>query len=217
MLHPCDCGSFPVERDEWFVVDNQVFTDVWVDAGGLGALGADLLIPSAHLVHVGRWRAQVGDVPFEVGALRQILRLREYRLFGARTDESPLVRGDGAETASAEAPSVNGDGVLNHGPRRYFAALGVLRVWCIHHGIEEREMVHLLLRCWRIGRVNYERFLIIWLNDSALHLFVALRFKCHEVLAVKPFVAQFLLERMEYECFAYVAVFLRFIGEKGDL
>ena len=85
-------------------------------------LGTCLFVASVHGIHIGRRSSEVAQVAFEVGLLDYFLHFAKDALLATRCDKLALMHGDGAEGASAEAPAMNGDGVLNHVEGRYALA-----------------------------------------------------------------------------------------------
>ena len=133
--HPLHGGCLPIQRDQRLVVDVEVLTHLRKDTRGAGAALARLEVAAMHAVHVGRRRTEVADMPLEVGPACQIRHLRQHRPLAPRADEPSLMGGDGAEAAPAKAPTVNGDGVLDHLPCGDVATLGILGVRGVHHPV----------------------------------------------------------------------------------
>ena len=72
-----------------------------------------LLLFAGGMPEVGRGPAHIVDVALEPGQRGQELCLGQHRFLAADGDLPPLVEGDGAEVAVAEAPPVVGDGELH--------------------------------------------------------------------------------------------------------
>ena len=76
------------------------------------------LVLAAHLVHVRRRAADVGDGAAEVLHARQRAHLAQHAVGAAALDDAPLVLGDAAERAAAEAAAHRHDRVLDRLERR---------------------------------------------------------------------------------------------------
>jgi hypothetical protein len=64
------------------------------------------LLLASEAVHVGCWAADIPDVAFESGVLRDVLHFVQDGLRAAPAHRSPFVDGDGAEVAFAVAAAM---------------------------------------------------------------------------------------------------------------
>ena len=102
----------------------QVLADLWIDAGQASAGRLDCRVPTGETPHVRRRAAQVRDDAGEARDLvTDVLDLLEDRVLAAALDDAPLVLGDGAEGAAAEAATHDVDREADHFIRRYVPAL----------------------------------------------------------------------------------------------
>ena len=92
----------------------QIITDRRMNAGRADAPVANGLNLSLHLIHIAGWPAQVTDVPLKVRHLGDLLHLFHDRGFGPAGDHLALMRGDGAEAASAKTTPMHVDRVFYH-------------------------------------------------------------------------------------------------------
>ena len=128
-----------------------------------GALGA--LVLAAHLVHVGGRAADVGDGPAEALHARERAHLAQDAVGAAALDDAPLVLGDAAERAAAEAAAHRDDRVLdvsNAGMR----SLAVARVRARVNG-QIVEPVHLRFVERQRGRVEVHGLVAVRLEERA--------------------------------------------------
>ena len=97
------------------MVGVQVRADAGIHARRQPAGRLDLGALARQAVHVGGRTAQVGDDAREAGhVVAHLLDLAQHRRLGAVLDDAPLVLGDRAEGAAAEAAAHDGDREADH-------------------------------------------------------------------------------------------------------
>ena len=124
--------------------------DLRVHAGEAPADRLHLWLRAAHLVHVGGGPADVAHHSLERWIRRHAPAPAAPKP-GSGLDGAPLVRGDGAEGAPAEAAAHDGDGVLHHLVGRDLLLVARVRSACIGE----------------IGRVLYHRPVAMPLQNAA--------------------------------------------------
>lgn len=190
--------DFLIEAEQAGVVGIHVLTDLWEDAGGAGALLAQLDIAPPHSVHIGGGSAEVGEIALEAREFRDKLDLAEDGRFGARGDELALMGRDGAETASAETTSMEVDGVLDHlvgGDVALAVVAGVREV-----GIGEVErVVDLLGRHWLVLGIDDDELVANFLDEPFGVPFIALLLNMVEVVGIELLVVEASLMAIECE------------------
>ena len=145
LFYSGDDSCFTVQLQQSGVVVVQVLAYVGEDARGPFALLAHLLYAALHLVHVGRWPAQVRYVALKLGVMGDLLDLLKDRFLAARRDELALMRRYGAERASAKAAAMGVYRELDHVVRRNGSFTVVTRVG--QSGVRQVEaVVDFLLR-----------------------------------------------------------------------
>jgi hypothetical protein len=150
--------------DEWRVVGDQVLADARVHAGEPATGLLDLLLATLHLVHVRGRPADVADHALEAVHAAQLAYLAQHALAGARLDHAPLVLGDRAERAAAEAAAHGHDGVLHRLERR-----DQLRVARVRAALERQvvQLVHQVGVERLRGRVQVDGLDAVRLHDGA--------------------------------------------------
>ena len=146
------------------VVGVQIFARLGGKAAAIFA-AAVLFLPGAGCVaEVGRGAAHVVDIALELRVFREDLRLPHHRLDAAGRDHPPLMKGQGAEVAPAEAAPIVGDGEphLLDGRHRLF----VHGVHLPHEG-QVVEPVQLLSGQGALGRVGDEIAPLTGLHHAA--------------------------------------------------
>src|SRR5690606_19179070 len=103
LLHARQLARLAVQLDQRAVVGIEVLADAGEHAGRLATVLLDVVALAAQAVHVGGRAAQVRDHAGEAAHFLHLLDLVEDRFVGTALDDAPLVLGDGAEGAAAEA------------------------------------------------------------------------------------------------------------------
>ena len=103
-----------IDGEQATMVGIEIWANLWVDARWAFAALAHLCVASSHAVHVGGGASQIAKVSLEIGMLDHFFYFAQNAFFASADDKFSLVRADGTESASPEAPAVNVDGVFNH-------------------------------------------------------------------------------------------------------
>lgn len=130
----------------------QIRTGGGIETGLAAAFVAERRIFAAHPVHVGRGRAEIGNIPGKFRHGSQFPGLPHNGRAGTGLDELALVGGDRAEVAAPETATVRDDRVLDHVVRRNPLAL-VARMRQFREG-QVPEGIHFLRRGGREGRID---------------------------------------------------------------
>ena len=177
-------GAVDVEQGR--VVGVEVGAHLGMDAGGTCAALAAVEVLAPHAVHVGRGSAEVAEVAFEVGHTGDGFEFAQDAFLRSAGDELALVGGDGAESTTAEAATVETDRELDHlvGGDAFASVLGVGQT-----GVGEVEgSVELALREGLVGWVDDHPMVGYLLEDAACVVFVGFFFDVAEVLGLLAFV-----------------------------
>jgi hypothetical protein len=115
LLHPGQRPRLAIELQQRRVVGVQILADAREDARQAAAGRLDLPVLARQAVHVRRRSAEIGDDAGEAGrAIADLLDLAQDRLLRAALDDPPLVLGDRAEGAAAEAAAHDVDREADH-------------------------------------------------------------------------------------------------------
>ena len=106
--------DLPVQLKHLFVRAVHIRTRSRKQTGFPAAFVAKVRVLATHHIHIGRRGPEIGDIPRKAWHLGQFPNLSDYGLLRTGLDELTLMRGDGAEITSSEAPSVSDDGILDH-------------------------------------------------------------------------------------------------------
>ena len=194
VAHALDGIDGAVELEHALVRAVQVRAGAREETGLPAAFRAQVRVLAVQAVHVGRRRAEVGDVAVEFGHGRQFADFLQDGALAARLDEFALVSGDRAEVATAEAASVRDDRVLDHVVRRNALTLvaGVRK-------FGERQVpagVHLLGRGGRIGRIHLHVAVADGLDERLRVKHIRLNLYFMEILSKRNLILATLFERM---------------------
>ncbi len=124
LLHAAHAARTLVELDQRAVVGVEVLADVGIETGSTAADRLGLRALAAEPPHVGGRSAEVRDHAGEAAVrIPDRLDLADDRIFRAALHHPPLVRGDRAERAAAEAAAHDRQGMADHLPRRNLVAV----------------------------------------------------------------------------------------------
>ena len=110
LLHPGDGPELPQQAQVVPVVRVQVFAGGGGQAGAVLAHAVLCLLLAGGVAEVGGGSPHVMDVALELGVSGEALHLPDHALVAPGGDHPPLVEGQGAEVAPAEAAPVVGHG-----------------------------------------------------------------------------------------------------------
>ena len=202
------------------MIDLQVLTRLWPEtfATDTGAL-RELLI-AGWSTELGGRATDIEDVALELLILRDLLRLREDAFVGAALHDTPLMHGEGAEIALAEAAAGLGDAFLDLTEGRDAARRIVHRMPRTHER-KRVDVIHLELgeRCRR--RVLHDEHRpIVALVDTLCDDRICVPVLDGEALRVLSLIAGDLLIVREADGIVdliLVACFIDGTGDPGDV
>ena len=163
----------------------EVLAYIGMQATGSGTPLAQRHIHAMHAIHIRAGTTQIAQIAFPLGQILEDVNLAQDILLGARSDLLALVRRDGAEATSSEAPAVHTYREANHLIGRDMLAL-VLRVrmileWQVVDRIQfvgghrrVRWIDHYVLITHRLYDSRCGNFIALGLDESevlGMHLF----------------------------------------------
>ncbi len=105
-------AHFAEQFDQRIMIGLQVLADPRMHAGEPATRALGALVLAAHLVHVGGRPTHVRDRAAEARHARQLPHLPQHALGGAALNDAPLVLGDAAKGAAAEAAAHGHESIL---------------------------------------------------------------------------------------------------------